>query len=123
MNPQSNYSKKLVNPLWQRKRLDVFNRDSFACTNCGRSDIELQVHHYDYISGINPWDYPMDMLTTLCVDCHAAELKRRKHESYLLNSLRMKGFLAFDILNLSTRIDSDPEFTKLIKSLLNCKIV
>ncbi|HEY9364878.1 MAG TPA: hypothetical protein VIQ00_16565 [Chitinophagaceae bacterium] len=123
MNPQSNYSKKLSNPLWQRKRLDVFNRDGFACTNCGRSDKELQVHHYDYIKGIEPWEYPMDMLTTLCVECHSAEMKRPKHESYLLNSLRMKGFLAFDILNLSTRIDSDPEFTKLIKSLLNTKIV
>ena len=118
MNPQSNYSKKLSNPLWQRMRLDVFNRDCFACTNCGSTNIELQVHHYDYISGIEPWEYPMDMLTTLCAPCHAAETRRPKHESYLLNSLRMKGFLVNDILRLSTKIDADRQFTDYLKNLL-----
>src|SRR6185312_12685731 len=118
MNPESTYSRKLSNPLWQRKRLDVFNRDSFACTNCGRSDIELQVHHYDYIKGVEPWEYPMDMLTTLCADCHTIETKRPKHESYLLNSLRMKGFLVSDILRLSTKIDADKRFTNFLLDLL-----
>jgi 5-methylcytosine-specific restriction endonuclease McrA len=118
MNPQSFYSRKLTNPLWQRKRLDVFNRDNFSCTRCGNSKNELQVHHLDYIPGIEPWEYPLDMLTTLCIDCHAEENARQRHENYLLNSLKMKGFLVGDILRLSTLLDTDPFFTNTFKNLL-----
>jgi hypothetical protein len=118
MNPQSSYSKKLGNPLWQRRRLEVFNRDNFTCTHCGSDKKELQVHHLDYIPGIEPWEYPLDMLTTLCIDCHAAENGRQRHENYLLNSLKMKGFLVGDIIRLSTKLDTDPFFTNTFKNLL-----
>lgn len=119
---QSSYSKKLTNPLWQRRRLEVFSRDNFVCTHCGNSKLELQVHHLDYIPGIEPWEYPLDMLTTLCADCHTAENDRKKHETYLLNSLKMKGFLADDILRLSTKIDTDPFFTNYLKNFLRKRI-
>jgi 5-methylcytosine-specific restriction endonuclease McrA len=115
---QSSYSKKLTNPLWQRRRLEIFSRDNFCCTRCGNSKLELQVHHLDYIPGIEPWEYPLDMLTTLCADCHAAENSRKKHETYLLTSLKMKGFLADDILRLSVKIDTDPFFTNYLKNFL-----
>jgi 5-methylcytosine-specific restriction endonuclease McrA len=113
-----NYSQKLRDPKWQRLRLEVFNRDNFTCTNCGSAHKEIQVHHLDYITGIEPWEYPLDMLTTLCCDCHAKENERTKHETYLLNSLKMKGFLANDVLKLSCIIDTDPKFTKSFKNLL-----
>jgi 5-methylcytosine-specific restriction endonuclease McrA len=116
------YSEKLRNPLWQRKRLDVFSRDNFTCTCCGNKNKELQVHHLDYIPGIEPWEYPLDMLTTLCADCHAAENARPKHETYLLNSLKMKGFLVGDILRLSTKLDTDPFFTNYLKNFLRKRL-
>lgn len=112
------YSEKLKQPLWQRKRLEIFNRDNFQCTKCKAVDKELQVHHLDYIEGIQPWEYPNDMLTTLCVDCHSNEGERPKHEKYLLQSLKSKGFLAMDILQLSTIIDLNKNFVDYLKNFI-----
>lgn len=63
-----NYSEKLRDPRWQKKRLEVFNRDSFSCTLCGCSTVELQVHHLKYYR--NPWDVEIEHLKTLCKLCH-----------------------------------------------------
>jgi hypothetical protein len=62
------YSEKLKDPRWQKKRLEVFNRDKFACLCCGRKDQTLHVHHLRYAA--EPWDTPMDHLETLCEQCH-----------------------------------------------------
>lgn len=66
----STYSEKLKDPRWQKKRLEVLNRDGWECTNCCRTDVTLHVHHEYYVSGREPWDYPTECLTTLCKDCH-----------------------------------------------------
>ncbi len=67
------YAEKLSNPLWQRKRLEVFNRDNFACTNCGRNNLTLHIHHIKYLKGADPWEYENHFLTTLCKVCHKNE--------------------------------------------------
>lgn len=64
------------------------------------------------------WDYPDDMLISLCRKCHESEQLRPKEEKYLINTLRMKGFLVSDLLAHATLIDTDEEFTmKLLKIL------
>lgn len=105
------YSKKLKTPRWQKRRLEIFNRDDWICKCCGASEKQLQVHHVDYIPGIDPWDYPGDMLLTLCVDCHTKEQQREKLETHLATTLKMKGFLLSDLLALSCQIDTNKEFT------------
>lgn len=112
------YTQKLKNPLWQRKRLEIFQRDKFACTLCGATHKELQIHHLDYLGNLLPHEYPNDMLITLCVDCHEKENGRKNYENYLLTSLKMKGFLAQDILRLSTKIDTDVLLVNFLKTLL-----
>jgi hypothetical protein len=112
------YATKLKNPLWQKRRLEVFQRDNWQCTNCNAIDKELHVHHLDYIDGLQPWEYPLDMLTTLCEYCHENENARPKHEKYLLQSLKMKGFLVIDILCLSTMMDRDQIFVHNLKKLI-----
>jgi hypothetical protein len=57
------------------------------------------------------WDYPDDMLITLCEDCHKAENERPKEERYLINTLRMKGFLIGDLLAHSAMMETDSAFT------------
>lgn len=66
------YSQKLRDPRWQKKRLEIFQRDNFACTQCGDTTTELQVHHEKYIYGRTPWEYEGDLLKTLCSNCHHA---------------------------------------------------
>lgn len=112
------YSEKLKNPKWQQKRLTIFQRDKWTCTKCQSVEKELQVHHLDYIPGIDPWEYPDDMLTTLCFDCHTSETDRPKHEKYLLQSLKLNGFLADDILRLSCLIDNSKKFTSYLQTII-----
>lgn len=64
------YAEKLKDPRWQRLRLEVFQRDDFACTQCGATDKPLHCHHIHYVWGREPWDYSIDDLLTVCADCH-----------------------------------------------------
>lgn len=67
------YEKKLKLPQWQRRRLEIMKRDEFKCVECGTDEKELQVHHEKYIKGNEPWEYPDELLVTLCRDCHKAK--------------------------------------------------
>lgn len=58
-------------PEWQRKRLEIMQRDGFKCCVCGAADKPLMVHHHGYRKGALPWEYPDDELQTLCEECHA----------------------------------------------------
>ena len=68
-----NYSEKLKDPRWQKKRLQILERDNFTCRNCNKDDIELVVHHLKYFRGREPWEYADKYLITLCTFCHKAE--------------------------------------------------
>lgn len=62
------YSKKLQHPFWQRKRLEIFQRDNWTCQRCGDTQTTLHVHHEEYNG--EPWDAPNNTLLTLCEKCH-----------------------------------------------------
>lgn len=64
------YSEKLRDPRWQRKRLEIMNRDDFRCQCCNSGTTTLNVHHRAYLKNRDPWDYQNHMLTTLCEPCH-----------------------------------------------------
>lgn len=70
---KSAYAAKLRDPRWQRRRLEVLNRDDWTCRKCFGSEDTLHVHHRRYITGREPWDYPDELLVTLCEMCHATE--------------------------------------------------
>jgi len=67
---KSSYSDLLRNPKWQRKRLEILQRDEFTCTICEETEKQLHVHHGYYEFGKFPWDYPSKSLHTLCEKCH-----------------------------------------------------
>lgn len=67
---KKNYSEKLRNPQWQKKRLEILQRDSFTCLLCSDTTTELHVHHKEYIYGNEPWEYPNDNFETYCKHCH-----------------------------------------------------
>jgi hypothetical protein len=67
------YKEKLKDPRWQKKRLQIFERDEWACKMCCSTTKTLQVHHVRYYKNCDPWDYDDADLVTLCESCHEAE--------------------------------------------------
>jgi 5-methylcytosine-specific restriction endonuclease McrA len=70
---QQEYYQKLKDPRWQKKRLEVMQRDGFSCQICFDTDSTLNVHHRRYIQGNEPWEYENYLLVTLCESCHKKE--------------------------------------------------
>lgn len=68
----SNLSSQLRDRRWQKRRLEILQRDNFTCTYCGSTDnaVQLHVHHRAYLPQTNMWAYPDRYLVTLCADCH-----------------------------------------------------
>lgn len=64
------YAEKLKDPRWQKRRLQILERDSFTCAECLSKEKELHVHHRCYHSGKDPWDYVDSELISLCKPCH-----------------------------------------------------
>jgi 5-methylcytosine-specific restriction endonuclease McrA len=69
------YGELLNDIRWKAKSNQIKKRDGNKCLNCGDSK-RLQVHHrqYHYVISLRdykkPWDYPHDVLITLCEPCH-----------------------------------------------------
>ena len=57
-------------PRWQKKRLEIMERDGWSCEHCQSSEKMLSVHHQWYEKGKKIWDYPNKCFQTLCSDCH-----------------------------------------------------
>jgi hypothetical protein len=66
----NSYSDKLKDPRWQKKRLEIFNRDDWTCRICGDDKDTLSVHHKRYFPKTDPWDYDSEYLITVCEKCH-----------------------------------------------------
>jgi hypothetical protein len=65
------YSEKLQDPRWQKKRLEIMSRDEFKCVKCSSETNTLTVHHFYYVSGRMPWEYPGGSMATMCRKCHS----------------------------------------------------
>ncbi len=86
----SNYTDKLKDPRWQKKRLEILERDKWTCQYCYDDFSTLVVHHKIYIPDKEPWDYPDNLLITLCEDCHNKEKDERPaYEQSLLETLKV----------------------------------
>lgn len=65
-----NYSEKLRDPRWQKKRLEILQRDNWCCQACRDSKNTLHVHHMAYMAD-DPWDEDPLCLITICEACHS----------------------------------------------------
>jgi len=99
------YLKQLRDPRWQKKRLEILNRDNFTCQHCLCKDKELQVHHRYYEKDKLAWEYDDNCFITLCKDCHKSETKENyecyQNLSELKKSFLDKGF-SMAMLNMLT---------------------
>lgn len=64
------YKEQYLHPEWQKKRVEILNRDNFTCRYCEAKDITLHVHHREYHEGKKVWEYDNSYLVTLCKECH-----------------------------------------------------
>lgn len=64
------YAEQLKSPKWQKKRLEILERDNFTCLACGDTEKQLHVHHGIYIKNKMAWEYDGNTLHTLCCVCH-----------------------------------------------------
>ncbi len=106
------YSEQLKHPNWQKKRLEILERDKWTCQICGDTETQLQIHHQEYDKSYQTmaWQYPNHIYKTLCADCHTAltnhledhgtdkefdvmKIKRNGHKLVFIYS---KGLLIFD---------------------------
>lgn len=85
------YSDKLKDPRWQKKRLQILERDEWSCQWCGNKEATLHVHHQYYEKGAEPWEADEFALTTLCADCHDVHhLMKTPLEKFFFESLRSR---------------------------------
>ncbi len=64
------FSRQYRHPNWQKKRLEVLERDNYTCLLCESKENQLHAHHLEYQRGKKVWEYPADNFLTLCADCH-----------------------------------------------------
>ncbi len=64
------YHEQLQHPYWQRKRLEIMERDGFTCTVCKSTKNTLTVHHLCYLPETHIWEYDNELMVTLCKKCH-----------------------------------------------------
>lgn len=103
------YADKLKDPRWQKKRLEIFERDEWTCQVCKSKDETLCVHHWYYEKGKSPWDYPNSSLTTMCMDCHGTEHEARRESEDLMLSVLKKNRVDFEgMRSLAHMVDSCP---------------
>lgn len=98
------YSEKLKDPRWQKKRLEVLQRDNFTCMWCGDTKTTLHVHHNDYKG--EPWDVPDYFLSTLCADCHKVDSIKTltSLEVFLIDAFRNRERNNTDTIKTFNRI-------------------
>lgn len=95
------YKEKLLDPRWQKKRLQVFNRDNFTCQCCSDKTRTLHVHHKSYQE--NPWDVDDNDLITYCDECHLiieATKKTYDFDKVKVVKNRLIGFVLYMIYDI-----------------------
>jgi len=109
------YFEKLKHPKWQKKRLEILQRDDFTCVLCGEKEVTLHVHHVSYKYGYEPWDYPDNKLKTLCEYCH-----KREHSfgdavlEEVKDGLKNGKFLYGHLVVMTYLYEIDPDYRKMV---------
>ena len=105
MSNYKSYSDKLKDPRWQKKRLQILERDEWRCRYCYNDKEMLSVHHKVYTAGKEPWEYDDDLLVTLCNHCHEQEHECRPvAEQNLLRALKQMDYQYHELQLLAQAI-------------------
>lgn len=102
---RSAYATKLRDPRWQKRRLEILQRDDWECQCCCDKETTLNVHHRWYENDKEPWDASDDALVTLCETCHQYETdNRRVYEGQVIRAMQ-KRFFAADLVDIGMLLE------------------
>nr|DAY73205.1 MAG TPA: NinG recombination protein [Caudoviricetes sp.] len=90
------YKEQMNDPRWVERSREIMKRDDFTCQLCGKSHTKLNVHHIRYIKGKDYWDYPDELLMTVCENCH--QKIHGKYKANLTNKSVNKFVVYYDVL-------------------------
>lgn len=105
------YAEKLRDPRWQKKRLEILERDEWRCRRCGDPTKTLHVHHGYYEPGYEPWDYDSRTMWTLCEECHEntqAELRDLHMELAKINPIEFTLVMRHLLATQKTGFTANP---------------
>jgi hypothetical protein len=105
----ADHYEKYKDPRWQKKRLEILERDNFTCVICCEKEKTLHVHHRKYLNKItkqgifweDPWNYPDELLVTLCEECHEIETENMKIVLHDLGEMLKEIFFAHEIKDIA----------------------
>lgn len=101
------YAEKLQDPRWQKKRLEILERDKFKCQLCLDTNTTLHIHHKKYNG--SPWESPNEDLITYCKHCHLF-IEENNSESELVRTTKTILKNGDVILYAIFFVDSDKEY-------------
>lgn len=87
---KESYMEQLKTPMWRERKSEILKRDNYSCRICGAYNCEINVHHVNYIPYRMAWEYPNEMLVSLCKNCH-----NKLHDK--MNSKELYGFKIGDL--------------------------
>lgn len=102
------YQDQIKSPLWQKKRLEIMEKDNFTCQICGDKETTLNVHHLHYKQGNLIHEYDDKCLITLCENCHKNEYdwQNMKLKDFC-EDLMDYNFTMFEIMSVLSTIHID----------------
>lgn len=102
------YSDKLRNPKWQKKRLQILERDNWCCQLCQDTETTLHVHHLKYNK--EPWDADAKDLITYCEHCHSIVEHLKDDDVKLVKKTNNSQGLYFLVAACINKIDKENSF-------------
>lgn len=92
------YKEKLLDPRWQKKRLEILERDGWTCQLCADTKTTLHIHHFCYSKDFNPWEVDNDALTTYCKHCHTIIEHRLKDAKDVYKVIKNEYIVGYTLL-------------------------
>lgn len=99
------YKEQIKSPKWQKRRLEIMQRDNFTCQLCGDTESMLNVHHLCYHKKRNIWEYEDWELITLCENCHKEEHSSMDYIISEIESIKSRGVTMREIVSALDTID------------------
>lgn len=101
------YKEQAKDERWINRSKKIMQRDNFTCQLCGKKHVRLNVHHIKYLKGIDYWDYPDELLMTVCEVCHA-----KIHGKFIRGEKINFEIPNFKVIPVFIKLFEDKNFTK-----------